>query len=265
MSIEGWKKGLEGARAVRAPEPSYPSRSAVVPTESRIPVAQQACTRAPAAPRLRRRRPRLRRRSGSAAGQGRGLVAGDEPVGGRRGDGAHDRGSAPRRPAPTAASRALRRPPVSPAAPTASAGEDPPSAPVRPAAARVAHRRVDRQVPQAPADAPQHARRDEGRGSRTPPPPEISHVPTARGTLGATPLAHVLVYMLDHALTGSIVFREPDELEHMLYFQLGAVSKVNVARPTSRIGDELVVAGLVTRADDQRGGRRRAPPRRAPR
>ena len=81
----------------------------------------------------------------------------------------------------------------------------------------------------------------------TPPPPEISVVPTARGTLGATPLAHVLVYMLDHALTGSIVFREPDDLAHTHHFQHGAVSKVVIARPSSRIGDELVVAGLVSR------------------
>jgi hypothetical protein len=89
-------------------------------------------------------------------------------------------------------------------------------------------------------------------------PIELPAVPTARGTLAATPLAHVLVYMLDHALTGSIVFREPDVgatpqgpaqegLEHVLHCQLGAVSKVQVARPSSRIGDELVAAGLVSR------------------
>jgi HD-GYP domain-containing protein (c-di-GMP phosphodiesterase class II) len=75
-----------------------------------------------------------------------------------------------------------------------------------------------------------------------------SQPPTARGTLGGTPLAHVLVYMLDHGLSGSIVFREPDKLEHTLYFQQGAVCKVSIARPSARIGDELVVAGLVSRA-----------------
>ena len=96
-------------------------------------------------------------------------------------------------------------------------------------------------------------------------PAEIAHVPTARGTLGATPLAHVLVYMLDHALSGSIVFREPDELEHVLYFQLGAVSKVQIARPSSRIGDELVASGLVQRAIITRVGRRGSAARRAPR
>ncbi len=80
------------------------------------------------------------------------------------------------------------------------------------------------------------------------PPAGAAYVPTARGTLGATPLAHVLVYMLDHALTGSIVFREPDDLDHILYFQVGAVSKVSIARPTSRLGDELVGSGLVPRA-----------------
>src|SRR5262249_55817013 len=30
--------------------------------------------------------------------------------------------------------------------------------------------------------------------------------PTARGNLATTPLPHVLVYMLDHAMTGSVVF-----------------------------------------------------------
>jgi tetratricopeptide (TPR) repeat protein len=83
----------------------------------------------------------------------------------------------------------------------------------------------------------------------TPPPPAgAAHVPTARGTLGATPLAHVLVYMLEHALTGTIVFREPEQIDHVLYFQLGAVSKVQIARPTPRLGDELVASGLVARA-----------------
>ncbi len=72
------------------------------------------------------------------------------------------------------------------------------------------------------------------------PPPGAAYVPTARGTLGATPLAHVLVYMLDHALTGSIVFREPDELDHIVHFQHGAVSKVSIGPPDFRgIGDEL--------------------------
>ena len=100
------------------------------------------------------------------------------------------------------------------------------------------------------------------------PRPGAELVPTARGTLGVTPLAHVLVYMLDHALTGSIVFREPGEIDHVLYFQLGAVSKVQIARPTSRIGDELVGSGLVTARDGQRSGRggeaSRPAPRRVP-
>jgi hypothetical protein len=108
-----------------------------------------------------------------------------------------------------------------------------------------------------PAEAPSTLADLKAAKPVTPPPePEEGRVPTARGTLGATPLAHVLVYMLDHALTGSIVFREPDVTEgatsegpaHVLHFQNGAASKVQVARPSSRIGDELVAAGLVTRA-----------------
>src|SRR6185437_15521526 len=45
MSVDGWRKGLEAAGRVSRPaEQSSPSRSAVVPTEPRVPVA------APAAP-----------------------------------------------------------------------------------------------------------------------------------------------------------------------------------------------------------------------
>ena len=135
----------------------------------------------------------------------------------------------------------LRAPRHAPTAPSPVAPPAPTASPVR--AWRIGESTAPKPVEGASTLAEMKAARPSRR-----PPAGAEHVPTARGTLGATPLAHVLVYMLDHALTGSIVFREPDEIDHVLYFQLGAVSKVQIARPTSRIGDELVAAGLVTRA-----------------
>ena len=71
--------------------------------------------------------------------------------------------------------------------------------------------------------------------------------PTAHGTLGATPLVHVLVYVLDHALSGTVVFREPDGVESSIYFLEGAAAKVKTDRPVAFLGDELAEAGLVPR------------------
>ncbi|MFO0679882.1 MAG: hypothetical protein U0169_25385 [Polyangiaceae bacterium] len=70
--------------------------------------------------------------------------------------------------------------------------------------------------------------------------------PGARGTLARTPLVHVLVYMLDRALTGSIVFREVDESVHVVHFEAGAPAKAVTARPITVLGDELISANVIT-------------------
>jgi HD-GYP domain-containing protein (c-di-GMP phosphodiesterase class II) len=69
--------------------------------------------------------------------------------------------------------------------------------------------------------------------------------PTARGTLASTPVVHVLVYMLDHVQTGTVVLREPDGAHHLLYFHAGAPSKVRVGKPVALLGEQLVASGLV--------------------
>jgi hypothetical protein len=85
-----------------------------------------------------------------------------------------------------------------------------------------------------------------GRGRPTRPPP--TQEPTARGTLAATPLAHVLVYMLDHALTGAVVFYEQDGYEHDIYFQHGIPAKVRLGRMVALLGEELILMGAMERA-----------------
>jgi hypothetical protein len=69
--------------------------------------------------------------------------------------------------------------------------------------------------------------------------------PTARGMLSATPLPHVLVYMLDHALSGTVTFREPDGGESLVYFLEGSPAKVRTHKPVAVLGDELVAMGAI--------------------
>ena len=68
--------------------------------------------------------------------------------------------------------------------------------------------------------------------------------PTARGTLAATPLPHVLVYMLDHALTGSVVF-EGEKGEDTVYFVSGVPTKIRLQDPVGLLGQILVHGGAI--------------------
>lgn len=63
--------------------------------------------------------------------------------------------------------------------------------------------------------------------------------PTAEGILSTTPLVHVLVYMLDHSLTGTVVFAE-GEFEHAVYFVSGVPAKVRLAYGGLKLGEALV-------------------------
>ena len=69
--------------------------------------------------------------------------------------------------------------------------------------------------------------------------------PTARGTLTSTPIVHVLVYMLDHRQTGTVVLREMDGRHHVIYFQDGCASIIRNGRPLALLGDGLVANGLL--------------------
>lgn len=73
--------------------------------------------------------------------------------------------------------------------------------------------------------------------------------PTARGQLSATPLVQVLVYMLDHKLSGTLVLREPDGVESTVIFVAGGPVKVSSGRPVARLGELLVEMGVATRPD----------------
>jgi hypothetical protein len=71
--------------------------------------------------------------------------------------------------------------------------------------------------------------------------------PTARGNLAATPLPHVLVYMLDHSLTGSVVFegtrQTPDGVDDTIYFVNGVPAKIRLDQPVALLGQVLVEDG----------------------
>jgi hypothetical protein len=68
--------------------------------------------------------------------------------------------------------------------------------------------------------------------------------PTARGNLAATPLPHVLVYMLDHSLTGSVVF-EGGEGEDTIYFVGGVPTKIRLNDEVALLGQILVHGGAI--------------------
>ncbi len=72
-----------------------------------------------------------------------------------------------------------------------------------------------------------------------------SREPTARGNLAATPLPHVLVYMLDHGLTGSVVFEanEPDAQNDTIYFVDGVPAKIRLVDAVALLGEVLVEDG----------------------
>ena len=259
VNIDGWRKANEPARAARPTEPSSPSRSAVVATDPRIPIAPLADSEPPLPPppppppviapppllpRFEAERPVAVAPPPPPSSEDESFPPPDF------GDEAGTSPSAVAEAMGRMIEDALRAGPpadpfaTEPPAPIVAHVPVPPT-PTPPPAPR--QWRISDSPPK-PDNASTLAEIKAASPVTLPPPEPLPHAPTARGTLGATPLAHVLVYMLDHALSGSIVFREPDDLEHVLYFQHGAVSKVQISRPSSRIGDELVASGLVSRA-----------------
>jgi curved DNA-binding protein CbpA len=72
--------------------------------------------------------------------------------------------------------------------------------------------------------------------------------PTARGSLAATPFAHLLIYALDHRLTGTVVFEEPSHEKHAVYFADGAPLQARAARPVAPLGELLRERGDVDAA-----------------
>jgi tetratricopeptide (TPR) repeat protein len=75
--------------------------------------------------------------------------------------------------------------------------------------------------------------------------------PTAEGSLEKRPFVHLLVYMADRMLTGSIQFVAPGgvaPLVHVVFFRNGAPAKVRTGEPVVYLGRALVELGLITQA-----------------
>jgi hypothetical protein len=70
---------------------------------------------------------------------------------------------------------------------------------------------------------------------------------TARGTLGKTPLAHLLVYVLDHSLTGTLVITPLDggAIQHGVYFELGSAVRAWIPPGVAPLGAMLVECGYL--------------------
>jgi DnaJ-domain-containing protein 1 len=70
---------------------------------------------------------------------------------------------------------------------------------------------------------------------------------TATGNLQATPFGHLLVYLLDRGLTGTLVLEEPSGDKHAIWFDAGAPAKVKTATPVTYLGQVLVEQRAITR------------------
>ncbi len=107
--------------------------------------------------------------------------------------------------------------------------------------------REERTVMQAsPFAEDESPSRKHSRPAASPRKPPPLPPPSAKGTLATTPMVHVLVYMLDHSLTGSVLFQEPGNIEHVMYFRRGAPAKVCAGRMVAPLGEELTSAGLIS-------------------
>lgn len=97
----------------------------------------------------------------------------------------------------------------------------------------------------------QHSSGEADRATNRPVASRDRREPTARGNLAATPLPHVLVYMLDHSLTGSVVF-EGGEGEDTIYFVGGVPTKIRLHDQVALLGQILVHGGAIeTKAVEQ--------------
>jgi DnaJ-domain-containing protein 1 len=70
---------------------------------------------------------------------------------------------------------------------------------------------------------------------------------TATGNLQTTPFGHLLVYLLDRGLTGSLVLEEASGEKHAVWFETGAPAKVKTATPVTYLGQVLVEQRAITR------------------
>ncbi|MCC6897441.1 MAG: hypothetical protein IT377_00625 [Polyangiaceae bacterium] len=96
----------------------------------------------------------------------------------------------------------------------------------------------------APATLEPPAGPEEGSGAET-------HAPSASGSLERTPFSNVFLYVLDRALSGTLVLTEPadhegdDPVQHAILFQDGIPTKVHVAARVAALGPMLVAFGAI--------------------
>ena len=80
----------------------------------------------------------------------------------------------------------------------------------------------------------------------------MSYAPTATGSLETTPFGHLLVYALDHQLTGTLVLEQQDGSKHAVLFSEGGPAKVKTAEPIIYLSQILIERGLVSRETSER-------------
>ena len=76
-------------------------------------------------------------------------------------------------------------------------------------------------------------------------------LPALTGTLDSTPLVNLLVYALDHRLTGTLVFEQEDGQKHAVFLDDGSPAKARLAGGGMFLGELLVELGKITRAAHQ--------------
>src|SRR5579859_412495 len=78
---------------------------------------------------------------------------------------------------------------------------------------------------------------------------QASSQPTAQGSLERTPFVHLLVYMADRQMSGTLVLAEADAApgeEHAIYFANGAAAKFRTGKPIAHLGRVLFELGFIT-------------------
>jgi hypothetical protein len=70
--------------------------------------------------------------------------------------------------------------------------------------------------------------------------------PTAQGSLERTPFAHLLVYLADRQVSGTLVLADPQQPpgeEHAIYFHEGTAAKFRTGKPIAHLGRVLFELG----------------------
>jgi hypothetical protein len=72
---------------------------------------------------------------------------------------------------------------------------------------------------------------------------------TAVGNIATTPVVHILVYVLEHGMTGTAEFIEPSGEKHHILFSRGTPTKVKTGRPVAPLAKSLVEMGVLRDSD----------------